>query len=193
MELSPSIEADDRSAAQGYRTWRFIAVFTRALNWSLSWARLIQSCTTPSYFSKIHYNIIFPPTSRCAYWCLSFWLKIGFIDHFNTQLVNTSNYGAIANLHTLQITRACTKSFLACNVFTIHFLVMASNSGDSSVSTFMHCWLATISQLWTLAPVVLLIMSWHGPHRKYHLQQLLYCYTWTRCHRNLFFHEGVNQ
>jgi hypothetical protein len=33
-----------------------------------------------------------------------FWLDIGFIDHFNTQLVITFNYIAIADLHTLQIT-----------------------------------------------------------------------------------------
>jgi hypothetical protein len=29
---------------------------------------------------------------------------IGFIDHFNTKLVTTVNYSAIADLHTLQIT-----------------------------------------------------------------------------------------
>jgi hypothetical protein len=57
-----------------------------------------------------------------------------FIDHLNTQLVTTSNYSAIANLHTLQITRAYAKSFPACNVFTGRFLLTASNSADSSVS-----------------------------------------------------------
>jgi hypothetical protein len=31
--------------------------------------------TTPSYFSKIHLNIIFPPTSRYFYWSRSFWLS----------------------------------------------------------------------------------------------------------------------
>jgi hypothetical protein len=31
-------------------------------------------------------------------------LDIEFIDHFNTQLVITLNYRAIADLHTLQIT-----------------------------------------------------------------------------------------
>jgi hypothetical protein len=33
-----------------------------------------------------------------------FTLEIGFIDHFNRQLVITINYSAIADLHTLQIT-----------------------------------------------------------------------------------------
>jgi hypothetical protein len=40
-----------------------------------------------------------------------FGLEIGFIDHFNTQLVNTLNYSAIADLHTLQNTIAHAKSF----------------------------------------------------------------------------------
>jgi hypothetical protein len=31
----------------------------------------------------------------------SFGLDIGFIDHFNTQLVITLNYGAISNFHIL--------------------------------------------------------------------------------------------
>jgi hypothetical protein len=33
-----------------------------------------------------------------------FGLTTRFIDHFNTRLVTTSNYSAIANLHTLQFT-----------------------------------------------------------------------------------------
>jgi ethanolamine utilization microcompartment shell protein EutS len=37
---------------------------------------------------------------------LGFKVDIGFIDHFNTQLVITLNYGTIVNLHTLQITTA---------------------------------------------------------------------------------------
>jgi hypothetical protein len=40
-----------------------------------------------------------------------FGLKIGFIDHFNTQLVTTLNYSAIADLHILQITTPHAKSF----------------------------------------------------------------------------------
>jgi hypothetical protein len=35
-----------------------------------------------------------------------FGLGIGFIDHLYTQLGTTSNYSAIANLHTSQITTA---------------------------------------------------------------------------------------
>jgi hypothetical protein len=40
-----------------------------------------------------------------------FRLQIGLIDHFNTQLVTTINYRAIADLHNLQITTAHAKSF----------------------------------------------------------------------------------
>jgi hypothetical protein len=40
---------------------------------------------------------------------MGFRLDIGFIDHLYTQLGTTSNYSAIANLHTLQITTAFAK------------------------------------------------------------------------------------
>jgi hypothetical protein len=56
---------------------------------------------------------------------LNFRLDIGFIDHFNAQLVITINYSDIANFHTL-------KSFASHNIFTRHFLIMDSNSGYSS-------------------------------------------------------------
>jgi hypothetical protein len=49
-----------------------------------------------------------------------------------TQLGTTSNYSTTANLHTLQITAASTKSSPACSVFNSHFLVIDVNSGDSS-------------------------------------------------------------
>jgi hypothetical protein len=39
-----------------------------------------------------------------------FGLDIGFIDHFNAQLVITLNYSAIADLHILKITTAHAKS-----------------------------------------------------------------------------------
>jgi hypothetical protein len=48
-----------------------------------------------------------------------FGLDIGFIDHFNTRLVTTLNYSAIADFHTL------IKSFPACSVFTSSCLVTA--------------------------------------------------------------------
>jgi hypothetical protein len=55
----------------------------------------------------------------------SFGLDIGFIDHFNTQLIITLNYSTIADFHTLPFTRAHAKSFPACSVFTRSCLVMA--------------------------------------------------------------------
>jgi hypothetical protein len=63
-----------------------------------------------------------------------FWLDIGFIDHFKTQLVITLNYSAIANFHNLQITSAHANSFPACSVFTRRFLITVSNNGYSSAS-----------------------------------------------------------
>jgi hypothetical protein len=44
-------------------TRRFITVFTRALHWSLSWARSIQSIPSHPILSlNIHFNISHPPT-----------------------------------------------------------------------------------------------------------------------------------
>jgi hypothetical protein len=31
--------------------------------------------TTPSYFSRVHFNIILPPPCMSSFWCLSFWLS----------------------------------------------------------------------------------------------------------------------
>jgi hypothetical protein len=46
-----------------YETWGFITMFTRTLNLSRFWTRSIQSIP-PNAVSKIHLNIILPPTSR---------------------------------------------------------------------------------------------------------------------------------
>jgi hypothetical protein len=51
-----------------------------------------------------------------------------------TQLGLTSNYSAIADLHTLQITAANTKSSPARSAFNSRFVVMDVKSGDSSTS-----------------------------------------------------------
>jgi hypothetical protein len=42
---------------------------------------------------------------------MGFGLEIGFMDHFDTRLVTTINYSAIADLHILQITTAHANSF----------------------------------------------------------------------------------
>jgi hypothetical protein len=42
---------------------------------------------------------------------MEFGLENGLFDHFNTQLVTTLNYSAIADPYTLQITTAHAKSF----------------------------------------------------------------------------------
>jgi hypothetical protein len=76
-----------------------------------------------------------------------FELEIGFIDNFNTRFVTTLNYTAIADLHTLEITKVHTKSFTACSVFTSRFPVTACNSWDSSASASRHSQLVTVPQL----------------------------------------------
>jgi ethanolamine utilization microcompartment shell protein EutS len=47
-----------------------------------------------------------------------FGLHIGFIDHFNTQLVITFNYSAIADPHTLKVTRTYKLEFSVC--YSLH-------------------------------------------------------------------------
>jgi hypothetical protein len=56
----------------------------------------------------------------------------GFIDHLYTRLGTTSNCNAIADLPTLQITRAHAKS--SQSTCTGRFLVTDLSSGDSSAS-----------------------------------------------------------
>jgi hypothetical protein len=56
-----------------YGARKFITAFTKALHWSPSWAISIQS--RPPYLSKIHPNIVHPPTSWSSQWPLSFWLS----------------------------------------------------------------------------------------------------------------------
>jgi hypothetical protein len=56
-----------------YGTRRFITVFTRALHWSLSWARSIQSIHL--ILSKTYFNTVHPPTSWTSLWSLSFKLS----------------------------------------------------------------------------------------------------------------------
>jgi hypothetical protein len=63
-----------------------------------------------------------------------FGFNIVFIDHFNTRLVTTLNYSAIANLQNSQIIIAHAKSVPACSVFSSRSLVTDYNSGDSSAS-----------------------------------------------------------
>jgi hypothetical protein len=105
---------------------------------------------------------------------LGFGLEIGFIDRFTTRLETTSNYSAIAKVHTLQITTAHAKSFPACCVFTSRFLATASKRGDSSASALTS--LLPGSQLWTNCCNCQLssdsltesyLTSRHGPCRKH--------------------------
>jgi hypothetical protein len=58
-----------------------------------------------------------------------------FTEHVQI-VTRTSNYSAVANSHTLQVTTERTKSSQSA-LFTSHCLVTASNAGASSASVFM--------------------------------------------------------
>jgi hypothetical protein len=75
-----------------YGTGRFITVFTRALHWSLSWARSIQSI--PSHLSKIHFNIIPPPKSWSSWWSLSFWFSHQYLSSSSSPFVPCPSHPA---------------------------------------------------------------------------------------------------
>jgi hypothetical protein len=104
-----------------------------------------------------------------------FGLEIGFIDHVNTGLVTTLNYSTIANLHTLQITKAHAKSFEACSVFTSRSLVKASNNGDSSTKSSLHrlAYNSLTSKLFSVTT------SRHGPSRKHRSSVVLQSFPWN--------------
>jgi hypothetical protein len=101
------------------------------------------------------------------------------LDLLTTCTHNTeSNYSAIANLHSLQITTAHAKSSPACCVFTSRSLVTASNTEGSLASvlksslregsvptdSFVHR-LPYRTEL--VATVVFLISLRHGPRRQH--------------------------
>jgi hypothetical protein len=56
----------------------------------------------------------------------------GFIEHLHTRLETTSTYNAIADLHTLQITKVHAKS--SQSAFTSRFLATDLKIGHSSAS-----------------------------------------------------------
>jgi hypothetical protein len=76
MKLSPIWEATSRlRVLNNFPTFcgnrRFITVFRRAPILS----KINPVHTTPSYFYKIHFNIILPPMSRSSSWSRFFWLS----------------------------------------------------------------------------------------------------------------------
>jgi hypothetical protein len=62
-----------------------------------------------AYITRVSYCYVLERDSRRG-----FGLDVGFIGHFNTQLVITLNYSAISNFYTLQITITHTLVFSVC-------------------------------------------------------------------------------
>jgi hypothetical protein len=116
----------------------------------------------------IHFN-----TTWTWYYHVLEWLSTGFwvrewicwlLTH-TTRLGTTSNYSAIANLSSLQIT-----SFPVCCVFTSRSLVTASSSRDffSFRDHFVACWLPTLNCQPTRLSRVSYVQSHWTTHSNYH-------------------------
>jgi hypothetical protein len=89
------------------------------------------------------------------------------------QILTTSNYNTIANLHALQIATAHAKPSQSAS--TSRFSVTDHNNGDTSASvltSLLSGEYLTNELNFNLDP---LISSWHGPRRKLYLQHFLYC------------------
>jgi hypothetical protein len=86
MELSPSGGAANSAATQElpafYGTRRFITVFTRALHWSLSWARSIQFI--PSHPISLRYILILITTYVLFFLVVSFLLAFPPISNMQS-------------------------------------------------------------------------------------------------------------
>jgi hypothetical protein len=78
---------------------------------------------------------------------MDWWMDL--LTHLYTPLGTTSNYSAIANLHTLQITTAPVKPFSSLLYLQQLFPSNGFNSGHSSASRF-HVVVRRISRNWTL-------------------------------------------
>jgi hypothetical protein len=125
----------------------------------------------------------------------------GFIDHLHTPLGTTSNYSAIANLHTLQITTPDATPFPACCAFNSRSLATASTveiPQPPALTSFLlgkypttelsstvnysaissHPPLQNSTEL--IAPTVLVITSRHGPHRKHCSSIVMFVFTAAR-------------
>jgi hypothetical protein len=91
-----------------------------------------------------------------------------------TWLVSTSNYSAVTDLHTSQITGAHAKS--SQPAVSIRFLVSDLNNGDSSAPVLISLLFGKYpTSDWTHSSLtVLLITSLHGPHRKHHSSVLAF-------------------
>jgi hypothetical protein len=79
-----------------YGTRRFIAIFTRAVHWSLSCNSIN---TIPSYISKIYFNIVHLPTSWSSQWA--------FPSRFPTKIPYAHLFSPIV-LHALPLSSSLT-------------------------------------------------------------------------------------
>jgi hypothetical protein len=108
----------------------------------------LMSATYPIHFNFIDLNtVIILSCVLCNY---GVWIgELDLLTQLYTPHETTSNYIAIANLHTLQITTEPAKPFLACCVFNSRFIATASNSGNSSAFRAHVVTVRRISRNWT--------------------------------------------
>jgi hypothetical protein len=134
---------------------------------SSHWDSCLREATADHFSSKflIHNNHShFLLLSRIMVWNLDWWLDL--LNTLPHKFGNTSNYSAIAILHTLQMTAADTKPSPASNIFTCRFLVTVLTVEILQLPRSRHSRLATFKHLLTLNWLCpLFITSQNGPRR----------------------------
>jgi hypothetical protein len=130
MELSFSWEAPVAQPFNDFPTFygtrSFNTAFTRALHWSLSWARSIQSIPPHPIYPR---SILILSRFRGDYrWGMDWWMDLLTIYTHRSELQLITALSLISTIY--KSPQQQLSLFLACRVFSSRSLATASNSGN---------------------------------------------------------------